>query len=298
MKRIFYFSFLCLILVSACKVDYFPESLFISRNKQLIVNGLLDPSKPIKVNFYTLDRNDSGYQHRPVKNAHVVLKEDGTVLFDGICPDTVLHLEQSPRIGAEYFIEAEYNDYPPIKASTRIPATITCKVCIEAGLVVNLSDFEFSSQTNSLWVTAYKKYIDGRYHQYSSYFTRNLLVDNVNRLEGSDMLNDAVGSGYHEGFMRVKAKSLSRIESIIFTPLNHRSVIDEDLAGFAVRTTAASREYDMYNKTFYEQLNVPGGDLGSVVYQPVHVYTNIENGLGIFAGLNQTEYFFEIMEDE
>jgi hypothetical protein len=62
-----------------------------------------------------------------------------------------------------------------------------------------------------------------------------------------------------------------------------------------VNVITASIEYDQYCKSFYEQHNasIMNGDLASV-FQPKNVYSNVENGLGIFAGINETNYLLDL----
>jgi hypothetical protein len=52
----------------------------------------------------------------------------------------------------------------------------------------------------------------------------------------------------------------------------------------------------MYMRSRYRQANdhVSGDELSSIIYQPVQVHSNINGGLGIFAGMNEVRYYLEI----
>jgi hypothetical protein len=55
----------------------------------------------------------------------------------------------------------------------------------------------------------------------------------------------------------------------------------------------------MYFRTLYQQYGNTSLDDGieGFAYQPVQVYSNIKGGLGIFAGINETDYVFEIQDN-
>ncbi len=66
--------------------------------------------------------------------------------------------------------------------------------------------------------------------------------------------------------------------------------------GIKVKVMTASPEYDQFCKSLYEQKSmiVYEGDISSIFFQPKTVYSNIENGLGIFAGVSEMNYVFDL----
>jgi hypothetical protein len=132
-----------------------------------------------------------------------------------------------------------------------------------------------------------------------------------------------VGSIYHDYYLRIKNGNLPFLDNIVFSPdwvnTDHLSDAFDTIIVWPgwypdgsdrestrrdpwpfhtktkVRIITASPEYDQFHKSYYEQENetLTSGDLG-VVFQPNRVFSNIENGLGIFAGMNETHILFDV----
>ncbi|WP_303228496.1 DUF4249 family protein, partial [Parabacteroides goldsteinii] len=66
-----------------------------------------------------------------------------------------------------------------------------------------------------------------------------------------------------------------------------------------VKVISAAPEYDQYCKTYYQQLSkiIYSNDISAITYQPIQVYSNIENGLGIFAGMNETSHYIQLLKE-
>jgi sRNA-binding regulator protein Hfq len=75
---------------------------------------------------------------------------------------------------------------------------------------------------------------------------------------------------------------------------------DADMNGVQIKVTTAGREYDQYCRTLYQQKSmiIYDDDISAIVYQPISVYSNIKNGLGIFAGINEVNFYFDITANE
>jgi len=144
-----------------------------------------------------------------------------------------------------------------------------------------------------MWITANYLLGDTVSHVYYEYITNCLLVDNVNQSNDTYYRNEVLGSNYCDGFMRVKASNVQQLDSLLFSDMYH--LLNKSAAnynGIRVNITTASSDYDQYNRTYYQQASTPPeDDINAMVYQPVHVYCNVKNGLGIFAGLNQSYYY-------
>ncbi len=285
------FFFLCSVLYfSSCSVDYDPEIKTV--NECIIVNACLQPDSLITVRLYANMTEDGKSKVLPLNGAHVLLKESESVLYNDLI-DSLLCLNVYPKSGEVYSIEVLHPDFPDITAETRIPLPIYCKVSPEEKLF-NLSDFDFSESDVPLWITTTALFSDRPPLQYGELYTNNLLVDNVNRNEGGFIMHDKVGSGYHDSFIRIKGKHLLELTNLLYYPMLSFSIIWDTFSGIEIRLIAASKEYDQYCKTYYELMSTPsGGDLSSILYQPVSVYSNIKGGLGIFAGKSEVVYFIE-----
>ena len=104
----FYILFL-LICFSACTVDYIPGKSEITESDRLVVNCLLNPKKKIQVYLYSTYRMNTGYAFRGIQHAQVKLFENDRVLYEDICPDSVLTLDQYPLSQATYKIEVSHD---------------------------------------------------------------------------------------------------------------------------------------------------------------------------------------------
>lgn len=299
-------------LFYACSSDYDIGKSSIMEHDRLVVNSILNPSDSIRIYFHTTFKTDSGYSYRDAKDVEIVLKENETVLFNGICPDAVLALAHYPKAGASYTIEASLPGYDRIQAETRVPTPIHClaemtllgdEYYYPSDPLIRLTSFDYAADEQvGLWVTSYAFFEEGYALQYNDLYVNNLLVDKINREVGMPIKNEYVGSIYYNAFLRVKNSSLPNLDEILFTPTNARHEGEYDpfseIQQIQVKLVAASKEYDQYCRSLYEQkaMMVYDDDISAIVFQPIRVYSNIENGLGIFAGMNETEYQFDYPE--
>jgi hypothetical protein len=280
------------LLSASCTVDYEPDIL--ADSDCIVVNSYLQPDSAITVRFYANRSDGNRSEVVPLEGAHVVLTENGRTLYDSVA-GSILRLEAYPVAGGEYFIRVRHDDYPAVEAETSIPQPITCNIGVD-GQIYTVYDFQFPARDIPLWITCSALFPDTIPVQYGELFTKNALVDNVNRNEGYDLMDVRVGGGYHDGFLRIKPANQPELTGIEFLPWMWRSMIYDGYMGDEIRLIAASSEYDRYNKTLYQMMAsaVDGGaEFGGVVYQPVQVYTNIKWGRGIFAGKSETSYFIK-----
>lgn len=282
--------FYSILYYTSCSVDYDPKIKPVS--ECIIVNACLQPDSLIKVQLYVSTINNGKSEILPLDDAHVLLKENGAIIYNEItCSE--LNLPIKPKVGTEYSIEVDHTDYQSVTAQTRIPQPIYCHVSYESKLF-NLSSFDFIESDEPLWITTMAWFLNAPPVQFGELYTNNLLVDNVNRNEGGDVMNDKIGSGYHDSFLRIKGKHLAELTNILYYPMLSRSIIWENFSKYEIRLIAASKEYDQYCKTYYQLMSSPvEGDLSSILYQPVSVYSNVKGGLGIFAGKSEFSYFIE-----
>ena len=298
---------LSMVLLYACSVDYAVEDLSSGIAKQIIVNGYLVAEQPVTIHLYHHGGEKDG-KVEGLTQSHLLLKEDGLVLFDGICIDSLFTLDHHIKAGAKYEIEVSATGYETVKATTAIPHPIVCKADFNAGDddismrddLVTLSRFSYNSFANpALWITSQRISEEDEVVQYNEIYVDNVFVDKTNSFGGMGAPNDVVGGMYHEGYLRVKSKYVKHLTDIVFTPTHVRYEDDEGMSSaqnrIRVELIAASPEFDKYNKSLYEQktMIVYDEDISSIFYQPKSVYSNIENGSGIFAGISKTSFVFD-----
>lgn len=304
-----YFVLIIITLLSSCVYDYELADSAINEKDYLVINSILNSDRTIVVYFYKTQKTDTGYVCETIQNLHVILKEDDTILFEGIVDDTVLRISTYPKTGSLYSIRVKDGGTEELSASTRIPEVIDCNVSMSFGAsaynwrdcLTFLKDFPISFENKvSLWITAYKVFENNELVQYNELYANNLLIDVLNRSEGMDVLNPVVGSLYYDGFLRVKNSNLSRLGELIFTPTHAyyygSSEPDSEQVGIRIKLITASPEYDQYCTTLFKQkaMIIYDDDLSAIVYQPTQVYSNIKNGLGIFAGMSETNYYYTL----
>ena len=306
MKRLI-LGVLSMVLLYACSVDYTIEDISSGIAKQIIINGYLVAEQPVAIHLY----HHEGEKDNKVKGlmqAHLILKEDGQVLYDGICSDSLFTLDHLPKAGAKYELEASAIGYETVKATTTIPYPIVCKADFNAGDddysmrddLVTLSNFSYNSFANpALWIISNRISEEDEVEQYNEIYADNVFVDKTNSFGGMGAPNDVVGGMYHEGYLRVKSKYVQHLTDIVFTPTHASYWGVEGMSSpqnrIRVELIAASPEFDKYNKSLYQQKSmiVYDEDISSIFYQPKSVYSNIENGTGIFAGFSKTSFVFD-----
>jgi hypothetical protein len=264
---------------------------------KIVVNGFLTPEETVRMLFGVINRAETGYVYRAASGMKVTLTEDGNVLYDGICEDTVLSLDYQPKENKRYRIEARLDGYEPVSAETTVPEAVACVLgyrwknsdYYNANLICRLYDFSNYGKNaqSAVYVSYYTPKGTDTLMELTSLYSMNLLIDNINRIGGMPILDEEAGSLYFENFMRVKRKNIPLIDTLVFAP-------EYGYDGGILRMLTASDEYDRYMRTFYEQaMNIAYDDFSGAFARLVPVYSNVSGGLGIFAGHNQTYYPIE-----
>lgn len=300
-------AILLLNLCASCVVNYDIDTSKITEKNRLVVNGILSPLHPLTVRFHTVDRQDGdSYDCRAATGVRVRLTADGRVLYDDACPDTILLLDIHPAANTLYRLEARKEGYDAVWAETVIPEAVTCRGDVRevAGgsrgetSIGYLSDFAgFGREHQSaLYISSYERQavtewddetweqivLDSIWVEVSDLYSRNFFIDNLNRIGGMPLLHEEVGSLYFENFMRIRAENIPQLDTLAFAE-----------AGEVIHIITAGTDYDSYVRTAYEQSfyhsMMAGGstDINAMFYQPIPIYSNINGGLGIFAGINE-----------
>ncbi|MDR0394852.1 MAG: DUF4249 domain-containing protein [Tannerella sp.] len=291
----------------SCVVNYEVDTSAITEKNRLVVNAILNPSQPLKVRFHTVDRQDDGsYECNVATDVHVRLTGNGDVIYENTCPDTVLLLDYYPTANIRYRIEARKGGYEAVWAETFIPEAVTCSAHVRKatggswgetaiGYLYNFDGFGGEHQA-ALYISSYDQravmewdaekgevvVLDSIWVEVSDLYSRNFFIDALNRIGGMPLLHEEVGSLYFECFMRVRAENIPQLDTLAFAE-----------AGRKIRIITAGPDYDRYARTAYEQsiyhslMSDGAAEINGMFYQPVRIYSNINGGLGIFAGINE-----------
>ena len=141
----------------------------------------------------------------------------------------------------------------------------------------------------------------------------NAFCDQINALIGDDMDVSLRGSEtYHNHFIRIPYKNIAHTLPLTFSIEAHidkftQTQVGEDEYGYPIWETedipvtnvnlliiTPSDEYDKYHKTSYLHIYGYSSDI-PIFDEPTSVYSNIDNGIGIFAGylIEKLEYKVE-----
>lgn len=302
---------LTIVLIQmSCSFDYDLKTINQESNR-LIINGYLNPDSTIRIKVYSTQLKENRYLIQEVSKFNVSFFENETLLYKGEWANTVFTMNYYPRRGAQYSIEISKDQFPAAKATTTVPNSIECTALLktvrgtynESQNLVVLSSFIIPSLTSaSNWITCYLLRDNGKSFQFKNLYSSNALVDKTNSVGGMPLLNQWVGSTYYSGFIRINDKNIRQISELFFTPENEytgndiNQVQEGNSTAIQIKLISASPEYDRYNKTLYQQKNIvfDEGDLSSIFYQPQIVYSNVENGLGIFAGVSEINYLLPL----
>ncbi|MDR3140875.1 MAG: DUF4249 domain-containing protein [Tannerellaceae bacterium] len=299
------------ILINSCSVDYDFDETTSNEPELIIVNSLLQPSEPISVKLHKLERTGGKYTYKGLRGAKVIVKEDQAILCDAVCNDSVVTLDYHPKADATYSIEVSYDNLKTARASTHVPPPITFACGLEAvcddvykydtSYVITVKPLKIPPAPQiALWITAYRFFEGGQEIQYNELYANNALIDKRNSVAGMAAKNNVTGSIYYNGFLRVKNKNLPLADEIKFTPhfVYVKNITDPEANQTSIKITliTAGPEYDQFQKTLYDQktMIVYEDDISSVFYQPKTVYSNIENGLGLFAAINEASQLIDL----
>lgn len=290
--------------LTGCVTDYDIGTLKHREAECIGINAILNPLDAIRINLFRIKIMDGRYFSVGLQGSYVIVKEGSSVLYEGASADSILVLPQSPEPGENYSIEVSYNGLETAKANTTVPQAIDCNVSMQLvdnrygyskDYLVRLDSFHINkSSKSSLWITAYETNPDNSALECEELFCNNALTDRENAENyTSGVRNKWVGAVYHEKYLRVKNKNTFLLNELLFTP--HAYLKWDETDKLVVQLTAANPEYDQYCKSLYRQELIKSYDdaLSMMFYQPQDVYSNIEHGLGIFAGINQQTYYFD-----
>ena len=326
MKRtLFLISVVVASILQSCEYDYDIEKHFGGVfAPKVVLNSIITPDSVIKGDIYWTKHVSDKADVRRVETFHAKLYEDGAVIFDGECVNGVLLTDIHPKVGSSYQIELTVPEYGVVKASTNIPLSATYFSSYDGARGggdyggsyystyqhYTVDDIVINSQSRALWLKAASKFSNETSEFVYNFYLNNPFCDQVNAVRDAYEVADKGSEIGHERFVRIPYKNIAKSLPLKFSTTTFGDkweyvVVGEDEWGLPiyerVDTPVVSRnlllitpsdDYDKYFKTAYRQFNF--GDTGLPIFNEiVSVYSNIENGAGIFAG-----YVSEIHEYE
>ena len=171
-------------------------------------------------------------------------------------------------------------------------------------IATDVSDIVIPTEVSAVWIEAYASYDNGIIYgsETNELFSSSPYFDQVNSLgNNSDVLERESSIMYERGFIRIQRQALSLALPFTFTMeifyrWSHFDYVEIDGVGewitesglaeqFLLYLTSPSDEYDKYRRSAVKQ-ELAQNIILFFTNDPVNVFSNIHNGVGIFAGYN------------
>jgi len=235
----------------------------------------------------------------PADNAEIILQKDGEIL-PGIMNkgNGKYVLYQTPEEGKTYQIQVNVDGYKPLLAETKVPLkpmvevdfvrdtiydeTIWKGYRTYISLLVHLTDLP--TKDNYWFMRAYMRSIGGKpYGSYAiSYQTDNLLFDAFNRYYNQDYSYRFTSYDYIAA-LRLDDSSMKNGNIRFSMSAGNQPTV------FVIN---ADENFDKYYKSSIKQfLTYEYDELP--IFEPVQIYSNVENGFGIFGSIAVTRFYFD-----
>ncbi|MDO9614658.1 MAG: DUF4249 domain-containing protein [Bacteroidota bacterium] len=247
---------------------------------KLCFNCVLDPDSLINGSLSFSQSISENKIFTKINNAIIELKEDGQLI--GLLKnsgDGIYSLEQKPITGCKYDIMIRVEGYPELNASTIIPSKPEVSFQLSNSVVHQPGYNSYTSYTIT------KNIVDkigiNRYWHYrlrlsptniwrfagGSYNVDSPIIDDFNRVTDA---TDELGFHY-EYYLRINDTGKDG-QILTFDDIAYKNEINFFLD--------ADIHYDKYLKSTIKQRMNDGDNV--LFNEPVQIYSNIENGLGIF----------------
>ena len=279
------FHFLIILLsLYACEkvvdLDYTPE-------RQVCLNCVLNPDSLVRISLSYTRALDDNTDFIPIENAQINLYEDNKLWTSVENRGKGLYgIDHYPLSGKTYRLEAIVDGEPPLKAETIVPDKPDIDTCIvsrppSSWYSMNVDDLDVDYTLNDRsgkdyywnymvhWYPYWNRYI---YNSEPSYLTP--YADNFNREIDAETRN-----GFYYRFYVRQTDDGTDGQAMKFSKAMTTLHIDYFLN--------ADEHYDRYLKSTVQSWIIEEWD-DLPFKEPVQIYSNIENGTGIFGSASIT----------
>lgn len=297
-------SILILITLCSCRGEYFPNSKYTtSYTPKVAVNSIICPDSTIKIDVRWSKKVGDASPFKAVDGARVTLKEDGQTIISETTVDGMVEKEIYPSAGKLYQLTVVVEGQPEISATTTIPEqsdiqfTTRCKVggsySMGGGyILVDVNKVIPAPGVRGLWIEKHPS--EYKTDIYKSFYSNNPFIDQVNAEREMQDVSYRESNTYFSDFIRIPKNSFSLIAPFTFSTCTMTFGNEQyKLTHIYLTLNTPSDDYDKFYRSAYKQLSAdpaysPFVEIGT------SVYTNIKNGLGIFAGCNKRAIKVEI----
>lgn len=276
-----FFPFLVVLVLVSCEKDV---TFHFEHQPKLNLNCILNPDSSVTVNLTLSQSLGSPEEIRPVDGAVITLYEDNQIF--GMLKETgdgYYKLDKKPHEGKKYQITAEATDYHSVSAETTIPNRPEIEYSKE---ITGHLEFDSTRATFNLNVKINDRPGPDNYWIYDTWVVKGVKYGGARK---------EINAPFLDGFNKItdpEAKygyTLSlgvRLSDEGYDGKTMEFVIPDYFEGTqysytdAVHFLNTCEHYDKHIKTII--LNRMKEDSELPFFEPVQIYSNIENGYGIF----------------
>ncbi len=285
---------------------------------KVILNSVINPDSLIvgAVLWSKDNYNDTKSSFEKVDVFHAKIYEDSTLVYDGKGENGEFRTNVYPQQGSDYRVVLSVPNYGDVSASTTVPTITTYKSIYRGekpgtGAYYGYKHFTIDSVVTSLksraiWVKSETRYSNGPFINTKKFFMDNPFTDQINVEKDEPFDIDERGTEiYQNHFIRIPYSNIELALPLKFAVQKHGDewgrLPGEDDWGYPNGEVVAfppcvnllvitpSDDYDKYYKTAYRNSTGNGG----IFNEAVKVYSNINNGIGIFAGYVSEQHSYQ-----
>ena len=324
-KIIFLFPYLFIICFS-CISD--ADIVLPEQKPEIVLNGTIHPKNIIQVSLTrSMPLNTEEQAFPIIEDANVIIFEDDKFLGKLSFEDSIYFIDYYPKEGHQYTVEVSIadSDHETVRASDIVPYNVTANACFLkheyafSDISVRAAITDRPSEVNFYWLdvttinyqpfdcefvagdtsTRYCLGLDSstviREQEFllNSYSTIpdnfNAFVDNttdgITQYDAYIRIEDYVTNNQNITLDFTGSSQLFRY-NVLYQATNEQSLV--------LTITSASQHYDRYLKSsILYYINNESFDEPNPFAEPIRIYSNVENGMGIFAAYNSVNIAVE-----
>tara|TARA_Y100000385_G_scaffold205270_1_gene212651 strand:- start:267 stop:1184 length:918 start_codon:yes stop_codon:yes gene_type:complete len=303
MKKLFFIILISLIYISCEKIIPFEADITIPK---LVINSIFESDSSFKVHVSSSRSVIDTASFKNIEDAVVSIKnENGNII------ETLSHFQNGFYVGQKkpvenqiYFLEVEHPNYANINASDSLPnpiniigvdtSTILDPINDENRLQISLNFIDPAASQNFYLIESYIV------REILNIEDQDTLVDKLDTTKQTMVLTDVVFQ--NNGFKSIDDQGLftdllfngqNKALEIELEDFEKDIYIDKDGYFYSNKTLSITLHLQNISKSYYyyrTSLELYKDASGNPFAQPVQVFSNVNNGFGIFAGA-QVSYF-------
>lgn len=278
------FALLILSFVSSCEKDLQTD---INVNSKLCFNCILYSDSLIHGSLSLSHSISNNKDFQKINNAQIELMKDGQPIGSlQNTGDGIYKIDINPVEGSRYTVHIKVEGYPQLNAITRVPYKPQVEYKLLDSIKNQLNLETYYSYTSQ--ITIRDKLGTNRYwlYRFSNHPSMGLILSGIIDVNSPlvDDFNKVIDATFHLGYYYdyyyLRINDIGKDgQALTISSTNYK----KDVLFFM----DTDEHYDKYLKSTIKQ-KMNENDL--LFNEPVQIYTNIENGLGIFGSVAITSF--------